>query len=100
MKEAYVNEWNIVLVDTEDVEEEKFRVEVIGPSDSKLDVEVEVEYDADNDKATVKYFPTELGEHKIGIFWQNSHIINSPCKVIVKERQSELLTFLSCLCKK
>ena len=91
VEEAYVNEWNIILVDTKEAEDEKLHVEITGPSGDKLEIQFEVEYDAENDKATVKYFPTELGEHKIGIFWKDSHIIDSPCTVIVKERQSELL---------
>lgn len=91
VKEAYINEWSIILVDMEEAEDEKLHVEVIGPSENKLEIQVEVEYDTDNERATVKYLPTELGEHKVGIYWRDSHIIDSPCTVIVKEHQSEPL---------
>ena len=95
--DAYINEWNTILVDMRnyDIKDRKLDVEVTGPSGNKIDIQVEIEYCSDDgesddkERAVVKYLPTVLGKHTISIFWGRSQIRNSPSIVTVKERPSK-----------
>ena len=86
MKEAFVNEWNIIVVNMRSAGEDILSTEITGASEEKLDIQIQIEYDTDHNQAIIKYFPTEVGKHNIGIFWSDSHIKNSPCEILVKEK--------------
>ena len=86
MKEAFVNEWNIIVVDMRRAEEDTLITEITGASEEKLDIQIQIEYDTNHNQAIIKYFPTTVGKHNIGIFWSDSHVKNSPCEVLVKEK--------------
>ena len=95
--DAYINEWNTILVDMRnyDIKDRKLDVEVTGPSGYKINIQVEIEYCSDDgesddkERAIIRYLPTVLGKHTISIFWRHSQIRNSPSIVTVKERPSK-----------
>ena len=106
VEEAYINEWNVIFIDMKDydTDDEKLVVKITSPSEEKNEVQFEVEYSdpdsstnsTDHNRATIKYFPTETGKHKITIKWRGSDIRKSPCTVLVQERPSKPLHKLHC----